>query len=305
MPGIFICYRRDDTGGYARHLFDRLARQFGRQQIFMDVDTIPVGEDFVHIIDQRIRGCGVMLVLIGKNWLTLADRAGRRRVDEAADFVRLEIEAALAQKITIIPVLVGGARMPAAPDLPGSIARLAYLNSFEIYDRMFEESVNGLISTLRPLVKAPPWQHWSNVGLAVLNAWDSLRGLRWRKERKLLVPLTVAGLVLLLFLIFVLPATLNRQAPASTQDGPPRVATQAPTPQAQSTPAAPVGLDAGAPQAAAIELKTPSAFPHFRRLSMLPGMFLTTSGLSRMHQGPAIPGFSGKQKSRPWASSSG
>jgi TIR domain len=169
MPGVFICYRRDDTGGYAGHLYDRLARQFGREQIFMDVDAIPIGDDFVQVIDQRIRSCNVMIVLIGKNWV-LADHVGRRRIDAPGDFVRLEIEAALAQRITVIPVLVGGARMPTPEELPGTVVPLAYLNALEIYDRMYEESVAAVISRVRPLVITPRWQHFRQITVTLSEA---------------------------------------------------------------------------------------------------------------------------------------
>jgi hypothetical protein len=212
MPGIFICYRRDDTGGYARHFYDRLIREFGSDQIFMDIDDIPVGEHFVEIIDRRIRACDVMVVLIGRNWLTPM-HTGRRRIDDSADFVRLEIEAALAKNITVIPVLVGGAQMPTPQDLPGRITRLAYLNAFELYDRMFEASVAGLISTLRPLVKTPRWQHWLNIGPALRKALHRLRSGGFPLQHKRPIALAFAASALLLFLIsFVAPRLGERSS---------------------------------------------------------------------------------------------
>ena len=164
MSGIFICYRREDSGGYAGRLYDHLIRHFGKGQIFMDIDAIPVGQNFVDVIDQRIGSCDVLIALIGITWMNATNRRGQRRLDDPADFVRLEIEAALKRKIPIIPVLVGGARMPAAQELPGEIAHLAYLNAFEIYDRMFDESIARLVAILNP-----PWkvriQRWVNASL--------------------------------------------------------------------------------------------------------------------------------------------
>jgi hypothetical protein len=160
MPGIFISYRRDDTGGHAGRLHERLVRHFGQELVFMDIDDIPAGQNFVEVLADRIRACDVLVVLIGKRWLTTTDKAGRRRLDDPSDFVRLEISTALQRGITVIPVLVGGSEMPAARDLPGPIERMAYLNACEIYDRIFDESVSRLIAILSTSVRARPFQRW-------------------------------------------------------------------------------------------------------------------------------------------------
>jgi hypothetical protein len=95
MSTIFISYRREDTAGYAISLHDRLAARFGAEHIFMDIDNIELGEDFVDVINEKISACDVLLVLIGRNWLTSQDESGRRRLDSPDDFVRLEVAAAL------------------------------------------------------------------------------------------------------------------------------------------------------------------------------------------------------------------
>jgi TIR domain len=253
MPGVFICYRRDDTGGYAGHLFDRLARQFGTEQIFMDIDAIPIGDNFVQVIDQRIRSCNVMIVLIGKNWV-LADPVGRRRIDEPADFVRLEIEAALAQNITVIPVLVGGARMPPPEDLPSTVVRLAYLNAFEIYDRMFEESVAGLVSILRPLVKTPIWQRWRQITLTLSEASRQL------VRSWFLHPYKRSGLLattaLLLFALFFF-ATRLRDWSRTSQSARSSFESHESLPPLRDARQADRGLDASANKAPAIEFNAP------------------------------------------------
>jgi TIR domain len=98
VPGrVFISYRREDAAYAAGWLFDRLAEQFGADQVFKDVDSIPPGDDFVEVITAAVASCNVMLVLIGDRWLTLTDEQGRPRLDNSDDFVRLEIEAALAR----------------------------------------------------------------------------------------------------------------------------------------------------------------------------------------------------------------
>lgn len=144
MPGIFISYRRDDSSGYAGRLRDRLIQRFGRNRVFLDIDDIPVGQDFVSVIRDRVASCSVVVVLIGNNW--------KRRLGDPKDFVRLEILTALERDIAIVPVLVAGGRMPSADELPSQIRRLAYLNAFELNDRFFDESIKRLTRTLAPYV---------------------------------------------------------------------------------------------------------------------------------------------------------
>ena len=108
---IFINYRRDDLIGMAGRLHDRLAQTFGRDKLFMDVDHIPVGEDFVTHLNNQVAECDVVLVVIGPGWLRAKDKAGQRRLQQPDDFVAIEIAAALARNIRVIPVLVDGARM--------------------------------------------------------------------------------------------------------------------------------------------------------------------------------------------------
>src|SRR5438067_10074126 len=96
MKGIFISYRREDTAGYAGRLYDGLAAHFGSDRVFMDVQGIEPGVDFVEAIERALSSCEILIVLIGKDWLA-ADSAGRRRLDDPADFVRLETASALAR----------------------------------------------------------------------------------------------------------------------------------------------------------------------------------------------------------------
>lgn len=143
---LFLSYRRDDAAGHAGRLYDRLNARFpGR--IFMDVSGLEPGMDFVEEIEQAVGSCQVLIALIGKQWLTIRDATGRR-LDRANDFVRLEIATALSRKILVIPVLAGGANMPAAEDLPEDLTSLARRHALEITDPDFDHDVERLIRTL-------------------------------------------------------------------------------------------------------------------------------------------------------------
>ena len=121
-----MSYRREETAYPANWLYGRLAEHFGDAKVFMDVDAIELGDDFVKVITDAVASCEVLLALIGGRWLTITDAENSRRIDDPNDFVRLEIEAALARKIRVIPILVDGAKMPRASDLPTSMTLLAY-----------------------------------------------------------------------------------------------------------------------------------------------------------------------------------
>lgn len=109
MAGIFICYRRDDSAGYAGRLYDSLALRFGEDLIFMDVDTIPWGRDYVDVVQSTLDSAEVVLVLLGRGWL-IERAGGQSRLDEPDDPVRQEIVGALARRhIRTVPVLFDGA----------------------------------------------------------------------------------------------------------------------------------------------------------------------------------------------------
>ena len=148
MTRVFISYRRDDSAAYAGRLYDRLTAHFGQGQVFMDIDQIEPGEDFVEAIQRTVSACETAVVLIGKGWLNAADAEGTRRLDDPDDFVRLEVTAALERKIKVVPVLVGGAYMPKTPQLPTPLAPLARRNAIEISDTRFHTDVNRLIEAI-------------------------------------------------------------------------------------------------------------------------------------------------------------
>ena len=148
MAKVFLSYRRDDGAAYAGRLYDRLVSHLGAEAVFMDIDHIEPGEDFVEVIEGTIADSSTLVVIIGPQWATLADLAGSRRLDNPEDFVRLEIAAALARDIRIIPVLVGGARMPLSQELPHSLQPLARRQAVEISDSRFHADVDRLIESI-------------------------------------------------------------------------------------------------------------------------------------------------------------
>jgi hypothetical protein len=145
---IFISYRRDETAYPAGWLFDRLVQHFGTAQIFKDVDSIELGDDFVEVITRAVGSCDVLLALIGDQWLTVTDVNGRQRIDDPDDFVRLEIQAALTRNVLIIPILVNGAKMPRVEELPAGLAGLARRQALELSPNRFEYDTNRLLRVL-------------------------------------------------------------------------------------------------------------------------------------------------------------
>jgi hypothetical protein len=150
---IFISYRRDDAEGQAGRLFNDLTKQFGDDAVFIDVAAIEPGRDFRRAIDAHIASCGVLLAIIGKNWLTAKDESGARRLDDPMDFVRLETASALKRDIPVIPVLVHAAGMPRAEDLPDDLKELSFRNGMELTHARWESDVQVLMNALRPHVQ--------------------------------------------------------------------------------------------------------------------------------------------------------
>ena len=155
MRGIFISYRREDAEGQAGRLFDDLSAHFGRDAVFMDVAGIKKGLDFRRIIDEHVTSCGVLLVIIGKRWLSVTDDKGKRRLDDANDFVRLETAAALSRDIPVVPVLVHDAVMPTEQELPDVLKELAFRNGTELTHARWDSDVKLLVEDLRPYLETP------------------------------------------------------------------------------------------------------------------------------------------------------
>jgi TIR domain len=151
---IFISYRRDDSGVWAGRLYDRLSQRFGRENAFMNIDTIDPGLDFVEVIQEAVGSCDALIAVIGRQWLTSTDAVGQRRLDNPEDFVRVEITAALKRNIRMIPVLVQGAPMPRSTDQPGVLQSLSRRNALGISETRFHSDVDRLIEVLEPVLRA-------------------------------------------------------------------------------------------------------------------------------------------------------
>lgn len=144
MASIFISYRREDASGHAGRLCDRLNVRLGADRVFMDVEDVRPGQDFVQAIDETVARCDHLLVVIGPRWL---DAMNRRRESDA-DYVCHEIRSGLRRDKTIVPVLVGGAMMPAPAELPPDVAELTRRNAVQIHDDRFDEDVERLVRAL-------------------------------------------------------------------------------------------------------------------------------------------------------------
>jgi TIR domain len=149
---IFINYRRGDDPGFTQALYSRLEQAFPPERLFMDVDDIAPGLDFVQVLNDQVARCDVLVAVIGKNWLLATDEDGVRRLDHPEDFVRIEIESALAQKKRVIPVLVNDARMPRSTELPDSLKAFARCNAVRLTHERFRADMQGLVKSLEGLL---------------------------------------------------------------------------------------------------------------------------------------------------------
>jgi formylglycine-generating enzyme required for sulfatase activity len=150
---IFISYRREESRWSARSLHDRLAQRFDRNQIFMDVDSVSLGEDFVKTIEETVGSCDVLIAVIGAHWLTSTDEQGGRRLDNLEDFVRMEIATALRRDIRVIPVLVDGASMPRSTDLPDDLKQLVRRNALQVGDTHFDDDCRRLVAAIEQVLE--------------------------------------------------------------------------------------------------------------------------------------------------------
>ena len=144
---IFLNYRRADSKGFTFAIFTVLEQHFSKEQIFMDVDTLLPGVDFVQALEEAVESCDVFLAVIGLHWENIKDKQGQRRIDNPKDFVRIEVAHALKRGIPVIPILVDGAQMPSPENLPDDLKRLSRRHAFIISDRL-RSDMQHLISVL-------------------------------------------------------------------------------------------------------------------------------------------------------------
>lgn len=153
---IFVSYRRQDASGEAGRLVDHLQEVFGENSVFLDVETIEAGLDFVEAIDRALNSCKVLIAMIGPHWVNIKDSEGNPRLFKEDDFIRLEIAAALKRDIRVIPVLVNGAVMPSADQLPEDLKPLTRRHAHEISSSRWKYDCEQLTEVLEKIVgKAP------------------------------------------------------------------------------------------------------------------------------------------------------
>jgi hypothetical protein len=170
---IFINYRREDSTATAGRVHDRLGQSFGRKTLFMDVDHIPPGVDFVTHLNNQVAACDVFLAIIGPNWLNVTNEKGDRRLEATDDFVAIEIAAALTRNIRVIPVLVDGARMPKVGELPKSLKPLVRRQAFDLRHTHFGRDADALIEKISEAlggkpVKVDRWRVAAGIVVALL-----------------------------------------------------------------------------------------------------------------------------------------
>ena len=182
MANVFISYRRDDSPYVTGRIRERLEARFGRESVFTDVDSIPLGVDFAEVIADRVGRCQALVAVIGPQWLDIGDASGSRRLEDPHDFVRVEIEAALSRGILVIPVLVQGASMPEASRLPETLRSLSTRNGLSVRtDPDFDRDAARLLSALGGSDDGPAGRRfgvWARASVALLGV-ASLAALMW------------------------------------------------------------------------------------------------------------------------------
>jgi hypothetical protein len=154
MPKVFISYRRDDSQDITGRIYDRLSQRYGRGNVVLDEDAVPIGVNFRDYLFEQVKQCDVLLVIIGRTWITVTGTDARRRLDAPHDYVRIEIESAVKSRKPVIPVLVGQANMPDEAQLPQSLAFLVYINAarvssgsdFDAHAERLMRGIDGLLS---------------------------------------------------------------------------------------------------------------------------------------------------------------
>jgi chaperonin GroEL len=152
--GIFLSYRREDAAPYARLLKSELREHIPDVQVFMDLDSIEAGLDFAEVIRAAVDSCAILVALIGRQWATLADDGGNRRLDNPDDLVRFEVQTALDRGVRVIPVLVDGAAPLRQQQLPDPLQKLARLNAFELSYGRYEYDATRLLDLIERALAA-------------------------------------------------------------------------------------------------------------------------------------------------------
>ncbi|MDQ3980638.1 MAG: toll/interleukin-1 receptor domain-containing protein [Actinomycetota bacterium] len=152
---VFVSYRRADSSPTAHTVTRALERSpVGGEpcEVFIDVDKIPLGTDFTRVLKMAMESCDIALEIVGRNWLVTD---GRRRLDDANDFVRAEVRQAIREKVPLLAVLVDGAMLPNRSELPGDIRALVDSRVVRLDDETFDDSIEELLSVVGGIGRRP------------------------------------------------------------------------------------------------------------------------------------------------------
>jgi hypothetical protein len=145
---VFINYRTGDGEWPAAFLDDKFKRRYGHDRVFRDATSLGPGHDFRAELQRRLERCTVLIVIIGPNWLPARDEAGRRRLDNSGDYVRMEIAESLSRKIRVLPVTLNDVRLPLMDELPAEIADLAQRQSRVFRSRYYQADFKEIVSII-------------------------------------------------------------------------------------------------------------------------------------------------------------
>jgi TIR domain len=146
--GVFLSYRRGDSLPTTARLADDLVDYFGRRRVYRDVDSNRAGQDFVEQIHAALQSAQAVVAVIGPEWVSTRDADGVQRLEDPEDPVRIEIVAALEAGVPIIPVLVGGAAMPKALEVPAPVRPLCKIHALPLADDDWRYHLGRLLETL-------------------------------------------------------------------------------------------------------------------------------------------------------------
>jgi hypothetical protein len=168
---VFISYRREDTASAAGRLYDRLSNVLSKKNVFFDVSAIKGGENFAHRIEAAIAGSSAALIFIGDKWLATLPPSTTARIWEPDDYVRAEVRGALAHLSLVLPILVAGAKMPKADQLPEDISEITIKNAMLLRHETFDDDVENILSAVvGDSARERPWESrsfWAKTGYAI------------------------------------------------------------------------------------------------------------------------------------------
>ena len=229
MSSIFISYRREDSAGYAGRLHEELEGRLGAGEVFRDVDTLQAGQDFDAAIRQRLQQCRACVVMIGPGWLQSRTASGQRRLDQPNDYVALEIAAALTRPdVVVIPVLVGGASMPGADDLPEPLRPLSRRHALTVRDETWEADMDRLAAIVQAAVGSRARPRGSAAAAAAAADASGSPVAALQTVRRFALPGLIAVAVAIAALLFFTRGEGDNDTPAQSLSEGPAVAIDVP-----------------------------------------------------------------------------